>query len=349
MLSVNNNIEETILKLRNLGLTPYEAKAYLVLLKNKVMSSTQISKEAHIPQPRVYDVLKSLEDKGLVIVSEGRPKLYKAEDPQKALKKLVDRIVEKIKEDYLSLVDTLERIYVSAAEEAKEEIWKLNSPSKIYDKILDVINEAQIELLISAYAHMLDKLKPKLRKLSRKGVSVCLITYGYSEPQKYVDEHRVKKTIGTVIAIADRNEMVFVTDWHDPLRIVPSGFYTRNIHLIRLFNEYFIHNLRDFAEPVHTAWGKKVFIRKFLNLVRAIDMINILRKSGRKVTVRILGRNVKTGEKVVLEGEPVRTVYNVAEGIAQIIVRTLEGREVSVGGWQAYLEDVEAEYVEVIS
>ncbi|OYT59147.1 MAG: hypothetical protein B6U75_04415 [Desulfurococcales archaeon ex4484_217_1] len=32
-----------------------------------------------------------------------------------------------------------------------------------------------------------------------------------------------------------------------------------------------------------------------------------------------------------------------------MLVRTADGREVSVGGWQAYLEDVEAEYVEVIS
>jgi len=275
-LSRESNAEELMLKLRNLGLTPYEAKAYLVLLRNKVMTSTQISKEAHIPQPRVYDVLKSLEDKGLVIVSEGRPKLYRVEEPRKALKKLADRIVEKVKEDYLSLVDVLEEMYASKAEEAREEIWKLNSPSRIYDKILDVISEAQVELLISAYDHMLDKLKPRLKKLSRKGVSICLITYGYSEPQKYVDEHRVKKTIGTVIVIADRSEMVFVTDWHDPLR-------------------------------------------------------------------------VKTGEKAFLEGEPVRTVYNVAEGIAQIFIRTADSKEVSVGGWQAYLEDVEAEYVEVIS
>ncbi|OYT53295.1 MAG: hypothetical protein B6U76_08735 [Desulfurococcales archaeon ex4484_217_2] len=275
-MSRESNAEELMLKLRNLGLTPYEAKAYLVLLRNKVMTSTQISKEAHIPQPRVYDVLKSLEDKGLVIVSEGRPKLYRVEEPRKALKKLADRIVEKVKEDYLSLVDVLEEMYASKAEEAREEIWKLNSPSRIYDKILDVISEAQVELLISAYDHMLDKLKPRLKKLSRKGVSICLITYGYSEPQKYVDEHRVKKTIGTVIVIADRSEMVFVTDWHDPLR-------------------------------------------------------------------------VKTGEKAFLEGEPVRTVYNVAEGIAQIFIRTADSKEVSVGGWQAYLEDVEAEYVEVIS
>ena len=348
-MSRKSNAEELMLKLRNLGLTPYEAKAYLVLLRNKVMTSTQISKEAHIPQPRVYDVLKSLEDKGLVIVSEGRPKLYRVEEPRKALKKLAYRIIEKVKENYLSLVDVLEEMYVSKAEEVREEIWKLNSPNRIYDKILDVISNAQVELLISAYDHMLDKLKPRLKKLNRKGVSICLITYSYSEPQKYVDEHRVKKTIGTVIVIADRSEMVFVTNWHEPLRVVPTGFYTKNIHLIRLFNEYFIHNLRDFAEPIYTSWGKKVFTRKFLNLVRAIDMINILRRSGRKVTVKVSGRYVKTGKKVFLEGEPVRTVYNVAEGVAQIFVRTPDGREVSVGGWQAYLEDVEAEYVEVIS
>ena len=347
---LERDIEEIIARLKSLGLTLYEAKAYIAILKKGVMTSTEVAKEAGIPQPRVYDVLKSLEEKGLILVSKGRPRLYRAENPRTSLKRLIDRIKQRIIEDYEKSVSILEGIYLEEyGRRDIGEIWKLDTEQKIYDKILSVIENAEHELLISAYNHMLSKLRNPLKRLSRRGISVCLITYDVTDPQTYVDEHRVRETHGIVIAIPDRKELVFVTNWFDPSKLVPIGFYTQNSHLLKLFTEYFLHNLRDLSNPVHIGFGENVFIRRFVNLSRAIDMINILKRKGRKVQVRVKGRYVKTGKEVVVEGEPIDTKYDVYASIARIILRTSDNKALTIGGWGAFLEDVEADLVEVIS
>ena len=346
----DKDIEEIIMRLRSLGLTLYEAKAYIAILKKGVMTSTEVAKEAGIPQPRVYDVLKSLEEKGLILVSKGRPRLYRAENPRASLKRLIDRIKERIIEDYEKSVGVLERIYLG--EHGRKdigEIWKLDTELKIYDKIHNILDDAEHELLISAYNHMMGRLKNQLKKLSRRGVSVCLITYDVINPQTYVDEHRIRETHGIVIAIPDRKELVFVTNWFDPSKLVPIGFYTQNTHLLKLFTEYFLHNLRDLSKPIYIGFGESVFIRRFVNLNRAIDMINMLKRRGRKVHVKVKGKYVNSGKEAIVEGEPVGTKYDLYAGIARIILRTGDNKLMTIGGWGAFLEDIEAELVEVIS
>lgn len=338
---------ELVSRLKILGLSSYEAKAYIVLLKLKVATSTEIAKEAHIPQPRVYDVMKSLEDKGLIMVSEGRPRLYRAEDPMIAFTRLLNKTIERLRTEYENIVEILEKIYRESKSLSGEEIWMLNTEAKIRDKLLNVIDLAEHELLVSAYAHILPYIQSKLKELSKKGVSICLVTYNEVEPQTYVDEHRLKTTHGVVIAIPDRKEMVFVTNWFKPVKN-PTGFYTGNKHMLKLFTEYFLNDLRGFSEPVYIAWGDKVFTRRFVNMVRAIDMINILRNKGRSIKVKVRGRYTKTKKQAFIEGIPIGIEYDAYKGIARIIVKS--GRKtISIGGWYAYLEDVEAEVIEVIS
>ncbi len=348
-MSENELLEEIVAKLRSLGLTTYEARAYLVLVKRGVMTSTEIAREARIPQPRVYDVLRGLEEKGLILVSEGRPRLYRAEEPRVALKRLLEAIERRIREEYERTVNMLENIITRSSRTSSEDIWKIESTQKIKDKLLEVVENAEYELLVSAYKHVLSDITNRLKRLSRRGVSVCLVMFDEVEPQKYVDEHRFKATKGIVIAIPDRKNALFVTNWYNPQQVMPSGFYTENKHLLRFFTEYFLHNLRDLSKPVYVAFGEKVFIRKFVNITRAIDMIRILMREHRKIHVKVSGWNTRTNERIVVEGEPVNTVYDVYNSIARITIKTSRGETITIGGWGATLEDVEAEVIEVIS
>ncbi len=346
---MSQKIEELVARLRNLGLSSYEAKAYLVLIKNGVMTSTEIAKEARIPQPRVYDVLKGLEEKGLIMVSEGRPRLYRAEDPRVALKRLIESVERRLREEYDQAITMIENVLGHGRRILSKEIWKIESLQKIKAKLVDLIELAEYELLISAYGHVLEDIRNRLKKLGRRGVSICLVAFDELEPQKYVDEHRFKKTRGIVIVIPDRKSVLFVTDWYDLESTLPVGFYTENKHLLRFFTEYFLHNLRDLSRPVYTAFGEKVFMRKFVNITRAIDMIRILQQLNRKIAIRVIGREIKTGEQVIIEGEPIDTVHDVYHGIARITVTTKNGERLTIGGWGATLEDIEIDVIEVIS
>jgi HTH-type transcriptional regulator, sugar sensing transcriptional regulator len=72
-------------RLVNLGLSSYEATAYLTLLKRGEASPVEVALKAKIPKQRVYDVLSSLHSKGFCLMRETTPKSYAAVDPAIAL------------------------------------------------------------------------------------------------------------------------------------------------------------------------------------------------------------------------------------------------------------------------
>jgi sugar-specific transcriptional regulator TrmB len=59
--------EEIVRRLiHSLDLTEYEARAYLSLVEHGPLTARGVSEASGIPRPKCYDVLKSLQLKGLV-------------------------------------------------------------------------------------------------------------------------------------------------------------------------------------------------------------------------------------------------------------------------------------------
>lgn len=77
-----------IASLALLGLTSYEAQAYLALLGRPRLTPPEVAALAKIPRQRVYDVLESLAAKGLCAVRGDSPKSYAALDPEAGLEML---------------------------------------------------------------------------------------------------------------------------------------------------------------------------------------------------------------------------------------------------------------------
>ncbi|MFQ5614828.1 MAG: TrmB family transcriptional regulator [Anaerolineae bacterium] len=73
-----------------IGLSKYEALAYLALLEENNTTALNVSDRAGIPRQRIYDVLGSLQTKGACTVREGRPRCYAARRPQQALAAILD-------------------------------------------------------------------------------------------------------------------------------------------------------------------------------------------------------------------------------------------------------------------
>jgi sugar-specific transcriptional regulator TrmB len=68
--------------LRRLGLTQYEEKIYLTLLKEGSLTGGKVSKLSKVPHGRTYEVLLNLVDKGFVSVIPIKPKIFKAIKPE---------------------------------------------------------------------------------------------------------------------------------------------------------------------------------------------------------------------------------------------------------------------------
>jgi sugar-specific transcriptional regulator TrmB len=76
-------------RLVELGLTSYEAKAYLALVRRDSSAAADVARLARIPRQRIYDVLATLVEKGLASQRPGPPTKYAAVSPEFALERLV--------------------------------------------------------------------------------------------------------------------------------------------------------------------------------------------------------------------------------------------------------------------
>ena len=76
-------------RLVRLGLTTYEARAYLALVRREAYTAAQIARQSGVPRQRIYDVLGTLVEKGLASTRPGTVVKYAAIAPELATERLV--------------------------------------------------------------------------------------------------------------------------------------------------------------------------------------------------------------------------------------------------------------------
>jgi sugar-specific transcriptional regulator TrmB len=112
--------------LRDLGLSEYEARSYRALLRLGPATAKELSRASDVPMGRVYDVLNSLEQWGLVrSQASSRPKKYIGVEPETGLERLLnDRKseLERKAQQYESIVSELST-ELDAHRPADEQFW----------------------------------------------------------------------------------------------------------------------------------------------------------------------------------------------------------------------------------
>jgi len=73
--------EQFVTVLEEAGLSPYEATVYVTLLDLGTASATAIADESGVPGPRIYDILRSLADRGYVETYQQGTLQARAHDP----------------------------------------------------------------------------------------------------------------------------------------------------------------------------------------------------------------------------------------------------------------------------
>src|SRR3989449_5970355 len=84
--------EFSVQSLMKLGLTEYEARIYVVLVKMGPRNASEISFLGKVPRPKTYGAIRGLESKGLLRIVTGKPERYMAVSPNDVLIPLVDKV-----------------------------------------------------------------------------------------------------------------------------------------------------------------------------------------------------------------------------------------------------------------
>lgn len=117
-------------KMQELGLNGYEIRTYTDLLHNGAAKGGEIAKRSGVPQGKVYLVLHSLAEKGLIQVSQGKPQLFSPLDPEVALKAMVDERMAELALLKKSLVDDAKKMRKPSFEPGIAERVQVSSGKK---------------------------------------------------------------------------------------------------------------------------------------------------------------------------------------------------------------------------
>ncbi len=122
------------------GLSTYEAKSYLSLLKKDSLSAVEVAKISGVPRGRVYEILDNLLDKGLCNSIPGKVNKYRAADPVVLREKIEPKIrvveseINRRRQEIDSEIDRRKQKLNSEIEQKKQE---LNSIKKNTDEIIE--------------------------------------------------------------------------------------------------------------------------------------------------------------------------------------------------------------------
>lgn len=176
-------------QLKEIGLHKSEVKIYLYLLKSGLTTPPQLAKGTKITRTNTYNILQSLEDKGLILEqTRGKRKAYIASDPAAIL-----RSIEQKKESIERLLPDLRALYTTQKnkpairfydgfDQVKEIYWQ----STEADKILAIGSTKQLEAKDPVF---FDKLQ---REMKRKEIFLQdLITH----PSKVVGVEQTKEIL----------------------------------------------------------------------------------------------------------------------------------------------------------
>jgi len=148
---------ELVAQLTRLGLTSYEAKAYLTLIRRDSFTAAQVARQSGLPRQRIYDVLGSLVQKGLAVSRPGNVVKYAATAPELAIDLLLTA-----HRDELSRMERDARTMVTDLKPAYEAGQAHTDPLEYIEVLRDrrAINERFAELQSAVKKEILVFTKP---------------------------------------------------------------------------------------------------------------------------------------------------------------------------------------------
>lgn len=196
------------------GLSEYESKAYAALISaGKASSVTELSQLCDVPRSNLYSVLEKLNKKGLVEVQKGRPQLFKALNPEKALKEIEKQkkeSLERSREDAIGKLNDLRG--KEEADTVPALVWGVKGYDSVIKKMKGIIDRADDQVLINSPDAdiFVDELYQDLEKAKENGVKIKISTEKGEEFGKLreIAMIRTREKIHGIDVVSDEEEVI---------------------------------------------------------------------------------------------------------------------------------------------
>ncbi len=157
-----------------LGLSKYEAKVYLATVALGTSVAGKIYRISGVPRPRVYEVLESLSQRGLVEIQQGRPMRYTARSPSEAIR----RLVQSYRTTGEELTRHLKKIQGTESQRMSQALaWSIRGERQILSKLKDLISSATADVCCYRVPEKFLGLRDAFLKARSRGVRLRSIVF----------------------------------------------------------------------------------------------------------------------------------------------------------------------------
>lgn len=132
-------MDDNIATLKRIGMTMYEAQAYVTLTSLISATADEVSQNSGIPRSKIYDVLKKLNEKQFLEIEDGRPLTYNVKSPVEVLTREKERLNSEIDDT----ITRLTYIYENGMSQVQAPIWRIYGVEKIIAQEIEIIKRAK--------------------------------------------------------------------------------------------------------------------------------------------------------------------------------------------------------------
>lgn len=253
-------MQGAILRLKQLGFSEYEAKAYMALVHDSPLTAYELSKTSGIPSSKIYEVLRKLEFRQMIQSIHGeRSKIFVPVPPDEFVQNFrssVEDNLHAVKHELATVKTGMDTSYT----------WHIKNYASLIHRAKRMITTARGSLLLLLWKEEMDELELPLSEAMQRGVKIAAVHYGFTDvkmSQIYI--HPVEDTIYSVkgirgfILVADVKEAVngkIDSKGTDAIWSMNEGFVTIAEDYIR-HDIYFMKTLQRFAPLMRKKFGDR--------------------------------------------------------------------------------------------
>lgn len=163
-------LDDIAQRMKKLGFTAYEAKAYISLLQNHPATRYELSNNSGVPRSAIYDTIRKLENMGAV---NG---LYT--EPQKYMPLPPDQLFDLLERQFKERIDDV-RGSMKEFETSVEpgHLWNIVGYENMIHKAREMIERAEKSIYLSIWQREADLLKNEIDGAFNRGVGIIAFSF----------------------------------------------------------------------------------------------------------------------------------------------------------------------------
>ncbi|MBO0701915.1 MAG: hypothetical protein J2P38_03220 [Candidatus Dormibacteraeota bacterium] len=196
-------------RLTQLGFSRYEARTYVGFLVSAGATGYSIANETGVPQPKVYETLRRLVDRGALVRIGNRPARYTAVPPEALLSSLEEEFKERLEGARRGLDD----LPLAGSQLPPMSVTRLNTFESAAKMAGEAIGHARKRVYLHGRSEELRAISPAVSAAAEHSVEFVIVHFGalpFAKPRGQAVRH--ESTEGTLYPSRSARHLAVVVD-----------------------------------------------------------------------------------------------------------------------------------------